>query len=198
MSTAEDDYCPHVREAAYQGAPGAFSEDAALTLVGTGAGLLPCRTLDEVFRAVIEARARFGIVPIENTIAGAVPGVADLMQRYEVRVADRVTLRIAQALVGIPGTRIEWLQRVSSHPVALAQCTRFFQRHPRVKPIADFDTAGSIANMVCRADPTHGAIGSARAAEVWGAVVLKREIQDRLDNQTTFALVTTGTTGNDR
>lgn len=189
MTAAEDDYRYCGGDAAYQGAPGAFSEDAARSLVGADAALLPCRGFDDVFRAVSERRVRFGIVPVENSIAGPVPGVEALMGQHAVRVVGDVTLRIAQALIGLPGARVPQLARVYSHPVALDQCRRFLARHPHVAPVPAFDTAGAIADILTNADPANAAIGSERAAIDLGAVVLQREIQDRFDNFTRFVMV---------
>ena len=155
MGTADEDYDyrPGVCDAAYQGAPGAFSEEAAWALVGETTTLLPCRTLKDVFEAVASGRAKFGVVPVENGIAGAVPGVAELMRQFDLRVTGEVTLRIAQALVGLEGARVDSIERVYSHPVALAQCGRFLERHPQLKSIEDFDTAGAVKNLVRRAEP---------------------------------------------
>lgn len=187
---ADDGYRGARNVVAYQGAPGAFSEDAARALTGAGTTMLPCSTLEAVFAALAHGRAAAAIVPVENTIAGAVPGVADLMRRSRVCVTGEVTMRIAHALIGLPGTSIDRLTRVSSHPVALAQCGRFLGRHPHLAPIAAFDTAGAVADLVRRGDPADAAIASARAAALWGAVVLENEIQDRTDNFTRFVQVT--------
>ena len=186
---ADDGYRAGTRVVAYQGAPGAFSEDAARALAGNDVTLMPCATLDEVFSVIADGRAASGIVPVQNNTAGEVPGVNDLMNRFDVHVTGEVTMRIVQTLVGLPGAEIDRLRQVSSHPVALAQCGRFLRRHPHLAPIAAFDTAGAVADLVRHGDPTHAAIASARAAEVWGAVVLENEIQDRFDNFTRFVQV---------
>lgn len=186
---ADDGYRGARSDVAYQGAPGAFSEDAAHALTGAGTTMLPCPTLETVFAALTLGRAASAIVPVENNIAGAVPGVAALMNRFGVRVTGEVTMRIAHALIGLPGASIDRLTRVSSHPVALAQCGRFLRRHPHVAPLAAFDTAGAVADLVRCGNPADAAIASARAAVLWGAVVLENEIQDRADNLTRFVQV---------
>ncbi|HXT71264.1 MAG TPA: prephenate dehydratase domain-containing protein [Vicinamibacterales bacterium] len=176
-------------DAAYQGAPGAFSEDAALELVGPAARLLPCPTLAHVFEAVASGQARSAVVPIENSLAGEVPGCAKLMARYAVHIAAECVRPIRHALIGAPGSTIESIRKVRSHPMALAQCERFLQAHPSMTPVAAFDTAGAVAEIVADGLPTAAAIASARAARIYGAVAIVDDIQDRPDNRTRFLLL---------
>jgi prephenate dehydratase len=174
---------------AYQGAPGAFSEDAAMALVGADAALRPCRTLADVFDALVSGRAQRAVVPIENTLAGRVPGCEDLIARHGVRViAERAHL-INQALVAPAGVAFQAVRRVLSHPVALAQCGRFLRLHPALKPVPVFDTAGAVAEIVRSGSRDAAAIAGRRAARIYGAVVLVDDIQDRPDNFTRFLLI---------
>jgi prephenate dehydratase len=184
MTEAEPAYCE--AEAAYQGAPGAFSEDAARAMLGSHARLLPCRTLEDVFHAVASGRVRSAVVPITNTVAGRVPGCAELLDHYAVHVVDEQTLRIVHALIAAPHVARHTVRRVLSHPVALAQCQRFFRARSHLVPVPAFDTAGAVAEVVRGRSPDIAAIASARAAEIWGGVVLANGIQDRSDNFTTF------------
>jgi prephenate dehydratase len=174
---------------AYQGVPGAFSEDAALALVGPTASLAPCPTLADVFEALAAGRVRRAVVPIENTLAGRVPGCADLLARHGVRVVAEREHHITQALVAPPGVSLRTIRRVLSHPVAIAQCQRFLWTHPAVRPVPVFDTAGAVAEIVRAGWTDAGAIASRRAAAVSGAVVLIDDIQDRPDNFTRFLLI---------
>ncbi|HEY7474016.1 MAG TPA: prephenate dehydratase domain-containing protein [Vicinamibacterales bacterium] len=174
---------------AYQGVPGAFSEDAALALAGATASLAPCPTLADVFDALVAGHVRRAVVPIENTLAGRVPGCADLMARHGVRVVAERDQQITQALVAPPGVPLTAMRRVLSHPVAIAQCRRFLQAHPALSPVPVFDTAGAVAEIVRSGWTDAGAIASRRAAEVYGAVVLVDDIQDRPDNFTRFVLI---------
>src|SRR5688572_15312461 len=132
-------------DAAYQGAPGAFSEDAALSLLGRSARLAACETLEHVFRALLDGQARSAVVPIENTLAGAVPGCADLLVRHDVHIAAEYVQPIRHALIAPPGVAMASVRRVLSHPVAIAQCERFFRASPGVVPVPVFDTAGAVA-----------------------------------------------------
>ena len=177
---------------AYQGAPGAFSEDAAVALSGGGAHLRPCRTLEDVFDALACGAAAAGVVPIENTLAGPVPGCADLLDRRDVHiVAERVD-RIVHALVAPAGATIDGVRRVLSHPVAIAQCEAFFRGHPQLAPVPAFDTAGAVAEIIRRGERDAAAIASRRAATVYGGVVIADAIQDSADNFTRFLRIAPG------
>jgi prephenate dehydratase len=186
---SDADYRGAIYDCAYQGAPGAFSEDASRTLLGAAATLLPCNSLEDVFRAVVDGRASCGVIPISNSIAGAVPDVDALLQRRAVTTRGEISVRISQALVGLGGAKVSDIRRVFSHPVALAQCRRFFQSHPGLTPQPAFDTAGAVAELVRRGCGSDAAIASVRAAERWGAIVLCEDIQDCADNFTRFVRI---------
>ena len=179
-------------DAAYQGAPGAFSEEAARALLGDDARLEPCETLDDALDAVVGGRARAAVVPIENTLAGSVPGCADAIVRRDVHIAGECVLGIRHALIGPPGASLERITRVLSHPVALAQCARFFQARPEVRAVPVFDTAGAVARVVQAGRTDEAAIAGLRAAPMYGGIVLAEDIQDRADNATRFLLVRAG------
>lgn len=178
-------------DAAYQGARGAFSEEAARALLGPDATLLPCRTLADVFAALAAGHARMAVVPLRNSIVGPVPDAAELISQHHARVLEECIQPINQTVIGPPGATLESLRGVWSHPVALAQCTKWFARHPAARPSPAFDTAGAVADVLQRGDPAEAAIASMRAATVYGGVILDRCIQDNPDNVTQFVLVTT-------
>ena len=186
---------PVIADVAYQGAPGAFSEDAACALAGAGARLRPCRTLEDAFAAVTQGHAHAAVVPIENSLAGPVPGCADLLARADVHIVAEHVERIVHALVAPAGVTLPDVRRVLSHPVAIAQCEDFFRRHPHLTPIPAFDTAGAAADVMRRGDRDAAAIASARAAAVYGGVVLADAIQDRADNVTRFLRIEAGRFG---
>lgn len=177
--------------AAYQGAPGAFSEEAALELLG-GAGarrpprLLACRRFADVFDALGEGRAALGVVPVENTLAGAVTAVGDLLRRRPVRVVGEVVRRISHCVAARPGAALEGIRRVLSHPVALAQCRLFFERHPWLQPVEVYDTAGAMERVMATGGCEDAALGSRRAAGLYGAAVLAGAVEDRAENFTRF------------
>jgi len=175
---------------AYQGAAGAFSEDAALQLCGAGALLRPCRTLEDVFLALVRGEATAAVIPVENSIAGDVPGCRALVARYYLQTGKTLMLPIVHALVASSEIRVDDVREVHSHPMALAQCRCFLAAHPRMRSVPAFDTAGALAELMRQPSRTAAAIASRRAAVHWGGVVLQDGIQDRADNCTEFWLVT--------
>lgn len=175
---------------AYQGAPGAFSEDAALHLCGPGTTLRPCRTLEDVFCALARGEVAAAVIPVENSIAGDVPGCRALAVQHHVRIRKTVALPIVHALVASSTMPVDDVREVHSHPMALAQCRRFLAAHPRMLSVPVFDTAGAVAELMRQPPGTTAAIASRRAAARWGGVVLQDGIQDRVDNYTEFWLVT--------
>ena len=179
-------------DAAYQGAPGAFSEDAALALLGADVRLEPCDTLERVFGALAAGRVRAAVVPIENTLAGAVPGCADLLARHDVHIAAECVQPIRHALIAPAGATMASVRRVLSHPVAIAQCERFFRESPGLMPVPVFDTAGAVAQVIADGRVDSAAIAGRRAASLYDGIVLADDIQDRADNATRFLLVRTG------
>jgi len=143
-----------------------------------------------VFDALASGRVITAVVPVTNSIVGAVPDAAELIARHHVRVIGEHLQPIDQTVIGAPGAHLESLRRAWSHPVALKQCTRWLARHPHIAATPAFDTAGAVADVILRGDPAEAAIASRRAAEVYGGVVLAERIQDTPDNVTRFVLVT--------
>jgi prephenate dehydratase len=175
---------------AYQGAPGAFSEDAALHLCGPRTTLRPCRTLRDVFHALARGEAAAAVIPVENSIAGDVPGCRALVGQHHVRTRKTIALPIVHTLIASSTMAVDDVREVRSHPMALAQCRRFLAAHPRMLSVPAFDTAGALAELMQQPPGTAAVIASRRAAARWGGVVLQDGIQDRLDNYTEFWLVT--------
>jgi len=177
--------------AAYQGAPGAFSEDAARAFVGDQAALLPCWKFEDVFLAVESRRAAHGVLPIENTLAGSVQASYDLLAERSLTIVGETVRRISHALLAPRGSQVATLRQVLSHPVALAQCEGFFRRHTHLEPVPVYDTAGAVERVVREGRPEQGAIAGRRAADVYGADVLAEAIEDHPENYTRFLLITT-------
>jgi prephenate dehydratase len=176
-------------DAAYQGQPGAYSEAAARRICGAGATLLPCDTLEDVFAALGGRRARAAVIPIENTLAGAVPGALRLLFDSGLWVDAEATEWIDHVLAGPAGGAVGSLREVLSHPVALAQCARFFQEHPGIRATSVFDTAGAMAMVMRDADPARAAIAGRAAAALYGATIHAEHLQDHDANYTRFVRV---------
>ena len=148
-------------------------------LCGAGTTLRPCRTLEDVFRALARGEAAAAVIPVENSIAGDVPGCRALVAQHHVRTRKTVALPIVHALVASSMMAVDDVREVHSHPMALAQCRRFLTAHPRMLSVPVFDTAGALAELMRQPPGTAAAIASRRAAARWGGVVLQDGIQDR-------------------
>ena len=173
---------------AIQGEPGSFSHEAALKLV-PGAEIVPCSISVEVFAALDAGKVDAAAIPIENSLAGSVLEHFDLLLAHEVKVVRETLLRIRHNLIAVPGASIDEIERVYSHPVALAQCRRFLAAHPTMKSIAFYDTAGSVKQLMEQQDRHAGAIASDAAARHYGAQALQTGIEDNPENYTRFFLV---------
>ena len=175
---------------AIQGEPGAFSHMAALSLWGQTVRLTATRSFPDLFQAVKAGEARYGVVPVENTLAGSVQGNLDLILEYGFQVVAETQVRIQLTLVTPPGTPPTAIRSAASHPVALQQCRNFFAARPRLEPVAVYDTAGSIRDLMAGDADYGAAIGSPLAARIYGAEVLEEEIEDNHENYTRFFAVT--------
>jgi prephenate dehydratase len=177
-----------IRTVAFQGERGAFSEEAARKLLGDSIAVRSCETFDDVFASVESGDASCAVVPIENSLAGSVLRNYELLANADFTIAAEVFLPIRLNLIAKRGTRIEDVRRVSSHPVALAQCHRFIAEH-RFEAKAAYDTAGSVKQLMEAGTSDEAAIAGAAAAEIYGAEILARDIEDHRENFTRFLLI---------
>jgi prephenate dehydratase len=178
-----------IARVAFQGERGAFSEEAAVKLLGERVGLVPRRTFDDLFSAVDQGAAEAVLAPIENSLAGSVHQSYDLLLKSQLQITGEVVVPIVHNLIGVPGSNVEALASVESHPVALAQCEEFFRMHPRIKRIAKDDTAGSVREIMEQGDPSRGAIAGRRAAAIYGGQILREHLEDHRENYTRFLLL---------
>ena len=174
---------------AFQGERGAFSEEASHKLLGTEIELVPRRTFAELYSSLDNGIADYLLAPVENTIAGVVQPSVDLLESSSLTVIDEIQIKVEQHLIGCPGASLDAIETVQSHPVALAQCSRFFQTHPQLKSVIADDTAGSVAEVIRLGDPKVAAIAGQRAADLYGASIICKSIQDHADNYTRFLLL---------
>jgi prephenate dehydratase len=173
---------------AIQGEPGSFSHEAAGKMLRE-ATILPCAFSADVFRALVEGQADAAVIPIENSLAGPVTEHYDLLLQHPVAIEREGLLRIRHNLIAASGAKTETIERVYSHPVALAQCRVFFAKHPQMQASPFYDTAGSVKHVMETRDLRAAAIASARAAEHYGAQILTAGIEDNQENYTRFFLV---------
>lgn len=174
---------------AFQGERGAFSEEAAYKLLGKRIRALPCETFSAAFGSVARGKARYCLVPIENTLAGSVYENFDHLLENDLHIIGEVSLRIVHNLVAFEGTTLRNLRQVYSHPVALAQCGKFFARYPKIQKMPFYDTAGSVKMLEHERLAGSAAIASQTAAAVYGARVLQRHLEDHSQNFTRFLLL---------
>ena len=179
----------HRPRVAFQGERGAFSEEAAFKLLGTDIHLVPRKTFKELFESIDEDVADYVVAPVENTLIGPIAAVADLLQNTHLTMVRDVTIEIAQHLIGCTGSVFEQIETVESHPAALAQCKQFFAQHSQIMKVESDDTAGSVARIVKLGDRKKAAIAGRRAAELYGGVILKENLQDKPENYTRFLLL---------
>jgi arogenate/prephenate dehydratase len=173
---------------AFQGEPGAYSEAAALRFAPK-ADVLPCRSFEDVFAAVREGRATHGILPMENSIGGSIHRNYDLLVEHELPIVGEVELRVDHCLLALPGTPMDAVKVVYSHPQALAQCEEFLQQLAGVEIVAVYDTAGAAKMVRESGRDDAAAVASRRAAEVFNLEVLKESIQDFEGNITRFFII---------
>jgi prephenate dehydratase len=174
---------------AFAGERGAFAEIAARERFGAGAELVAMPEFGDVFGAVRRGRAAWGVVPIENSLAGSIHQNYDRLLESKLRIAAEVYLRVNHFLAGKRGTTQSGVRRVFSHPQALAQCASFLKRSPRMKPVPVANTALAAKMVSEDGQPDTAAIASMQAAAGYGLEIMARNIEDRSDNVTRFLVV---------
>jgi chorismate mutase / prephenate dehydratase len=175
---------------AFQGEMGAFSEEAIQQFWKGKAEMVPHRDFGDVVRAVQTGAAERGVLPVENTIVGAIAAAHDAIAASEgLHVIAETVVNVHHCLLGAPGSTFESIKMVLSHPAALAQCGAFFAKHPRLELHPVYDTGGAALDVANVADPEISAIASRRAAARYKLIVLMPDIEDRADNQTRFLVI---------
>ena len=180
---------PKKPRVAFQGERGAFSEEAALKLLGPEIELVPRRTFADLYDSLDNGVADYLLAPVENSIAGVVHASVDLLNARSLKTIDEIQIKIEQHLIACPGATFDTIETVHSHPTALAQCSVFFTTHSQLKPVVADDTAGSVAEVIRRGDQKRAAIAGQRAADLYGASILRKSIQDHSNNYTRFLLL---------
>jgi prephenate dehydratase len=180
---------PETIRVAFQGEAGAFSEAAAVQLLGKEVVTVPRPTFDATFKAITDGVADALLVPVENSLAGSVVRVYDLLLDSELTISAETILPIEMNLIACPGASLSDIRSISSHPMALAQCERFFGEHPHIKRLPAEDTAGSVREVLARGDKTHAAIAGKYAADRYRGAIIAERIQDNAENFTRFVLL---------
>ena len=173
---------------AFQGEPGAYSEEAAYNYFSPSILVKPCENLDDVFKAVESDEAQNGIIPIENSLEGNVGQSYDLLLDSPLNVCGETELRVVHCLIAHPGISLDSVKKVYSHPQALGQC-RTYLKHLNCEQLPTYDTAGSVKMIKEKGIKDGAAIASTRAAEIYGMQILATGIEDNPDNFTRFFIL---------
>ncbi len=172
----------------YQGVPGAYAEEAAVTYFGEGCSRKNLPAWEDIFEALAKGEADYGVVPIENSSTGSINQVYDLLAKYEHFIVGEVKLRISHCLMAPPGVALEDVREVYSHEQGLSQCAPYLKSHPTWKQTALSNTAAA-AKFVSESGKPCAAIGSGRCAQLYGLNVLARGISQAQSNYTRFVVV---------
>ena len=174
----------------FQGADGAYSQAAMYTYFGREIDSFHVETFRDAMGAIEEGRADFAVLPIENSTAGIVSEIYDLLVEYENYIVGEQVIPIAHCLLGVPGAKIEDIGMVYSHPQSLMQSSRFLQERPNWKQISMQNNAFATQKVAQDKNPKQAAIASAFAGKVYGLEVLQEAIQNDKNNSTRFIIVT--------
>jgi prephenate dehydratase len=171
---------------AFQGMAGAYS-DLACREVYPDLQTVPCVSFDAAFRAVREGEADLAMIPVDNTLAGRVADVHNLIPDGKLRIIGEHFQLIRHCLLGLPGARLDQLTDVHSHVHAIPQCKNVIDKLRLVRHVVA-DTAKGAADVKKWQDPTQAAIGSELAASIYGLDILMRDVQDAAHNTTRFLI----------
>ncbi len=174
---------------AFQGEPGAYSEAAALEHFGPHIETVPQVSFEAVFQYVEDGRCDYGLVPIENSLAGSIHQNYDLLLKHSLNVVGEHLLPIHHCLIALPGASLASIRKVISHPQALAQCDDYLHSLTGVAVEPVYDTAGSVKMLRQQSDPSVAAIASRRAAELYEMDILADRIEDHEANFTRFLAI---------
>lgn len=178
------------KRVAIQGVSGANHEIAAREYFeGYNVEIVPCTTFADLFETVRADRSLYGIVAIENTLAGSLQANYTLLLESGLTVIGEYKLRIKHDLMVLPGVKIEDLEEVHSHPMALAQCEAFFRKYPNIRLVEADDTAGAAQMVAEKKLSKVGAIAPSIAAEIYGLDIIAKGIETNKKNFTRFLVV---------
>ncbi|MEA4853518.1 MAG: prephenate dehydratase domain-containing protein [Christensenella sp.] len=173
----------------YSGVAGAYADSAQNSYFGGKAASFAYPGFEEVFRAVADGEVEYGVLPIENSYAGSVLQVYDLLNRYDVKIVGEVFLPVDHSLLGIKGASVKQIKEVYSHDQPFLQCTDYLKKYPLWRHIPYYNTAVSAKYVAECADPSKAAIASKYAAEIYGLEVLVPSISASAENTTRFIVV---------
>lgn len=174
----------------FQGTAGSFGEQAALEYFSSGyASLVKYQGFDDVLSAVANGEIDYGVLPVENSTAGDVLEVSDLIVRYNLYVVGEHTLRICHNLLALPGAEVSDITQVYSHIQAFNQCRKYLKQHPEMAEVPYANTALAAEYVAGRGDIHAASIGSSRCCELYNLQILASDIQTVKNNFTRFIII---------
>ncbi|WP_418463088.1 prephenate dehydratase [Frisingicoccus sp.] len=173
----------------YTGVPGAYAEAAMDGYFGAEISGFNVETFGDAMEAVHSGKAEYGVLPIENSSTGSVNDVYDLLSAYDNHIVGETMIKIEHALLGLPGSRMEDIRTVYSHPQGLMQCSRFLDGRREWQQVSLQNTAASAKRVLDDGDMTQAAIASKQAARNFGLTVLKEKLNDLDNNFTRFVII---------
>lgn len=173
----------------YQGEPGAYSEQACVNFFGEDVAARGLTQFEDVFLALRDGKADYGVVPIENNSTGAIRQIYDLLAKYEFHLVGETTVKVEHCLVAPEGASFDTITHVYSHEQGIFQSEEFLKQYPSWVPVASMDTAGSAKYVAQTGDKTKAAICSKRAAQLYGLNILAEKINYSAINTTRFVVV---------
>ncbi len=176
---------------AFQGVRGAFSELAVRRSFDESVEVMPCHAFSDVFDAVSSGKAKYGVVPVENTLGGTIYDNLDLLAIHpELTVVGEQQVRVMHNLIVVPGAKMEDIRKVYSHPQGIRQCRAFLDKElPNAECVPFFDTAGAVEYIAKLGDKSVAAIAGAPAARYYGMEVLAQGIETDASNYTRFYIL---------
>lgn len=178
-----------MKRIAIQGLKGSFHHEAANHFFGEEIDLVPCEDFPTVVKSVLDGSADQGIMAIENSLAGCIIPNYQLLRKNKVEVVGEVGLRVHLNIMALANTKLEELEEVRSHQMALRQCGGFFNQYPNIRLVENFDTAGSAAEIADKNLDKVAAIAGSLAAKEYDLQVLKAGIEDHDLNYTRFLII---------
>lgn len=178
------------RRVTIQGVAGCYHDAAARRYFGNQSiDVIPCDSFPEMFEELATDASLIGIMAIENTIAGSLLQNHELLRMSHMQIVGEHKMRISHTLCALPGQTLDDLTEVNSHPMALRQCEQYLHRHPNLKIVEAFDTAGSAKDIAEKKLTGHGAICGEYAAQLYGLNILASGIETNKRNFTRFLIL---------
>lgn len=173
----------------YQGLPGAYSHEAMIKFFGTKVDNINVKTFRDAMELVSKGEADYAVLPIDNSTAGIVNDTYDLLQEYNNYIVAETFVKINHCLLVKPGTKLTDIKKVSAHPQALMQCTKFLDEHKEWERESYINNAMSAQKVAEENDYTQAAIASKNCASEYGLEILKEGINSASANTTRFVIV---------